>query len=69
MSTDQSPAPETSVPTCYRHPGRESHVRCTRCDRYICPDCMRDAAVGHQCVECVDGGNRGARSAAPRTYI
>ncbi|MGW2856673.1 hypothetical protein ACWDAZ_33545 [Streptomyces sp. NPDC001215] len=21
----------------------ESHVRCTRCDRYICPDCMREA--------------------------
>lgn len=69
MSTEQSPAPETSVPTCYRHPGRESHVRCTRCDRYICPDCMRDAAVGHQCVECVAGGNRGARSAAPRTVL
>lgn len=69
MSTEQSPAPETSVPTCYRHPGRESHVRCTRCDRYICPDCMRDAAVGHQCVECVAGGNRGGRSTAPRTVL
>ncbi|GAA0268101.1 rhomboid family intramembrane serine protease [Actinomadura nitritigenes] len=70
MSTEQSPAPETSVPTCYRHPGRESHVRCTRCDRYICPDCMRDAAVGHQCVECVAGGNRGSgRSTAPRTVL
>ncbi|HEU5030406.1 MAG TPA: rhomboid family intramembrane serine protease [Spirillospora sp.] len=69
MSTEQSPAPETSVPTCYRHPGRESHVRCTRCDRYICPECMRDAAVGHQCVECVAGGDRGARGAAPRTAL
>ena len=69
MSTEQSPAPETSVPTCYRHPGRESHVRCTRCDRYICPDCMRDAAVGHQCVECAGGGGRGARGSAPRTVL
>ncbi|MFD0683904.1 rhomboid family intramembrane serine protease [Actinomadura fibrosa] len=69
MSTDPSPAPETSVPTCYRHPGRETYVRCTRCDRYICADCMRDAAVGHQCVECVAEGNRGVRRARPVTPL
>ncbi|MFC5187814.1 rhomboid family intramembrane serine protease [Actinomadura harenae] len=61
MSTDQQPAPETPVPTCYRHPGREAHLRCNRCDRYICPDCMRDAAVGHQCPECVAEGHKGTR--------
>ncbi|MDL4773513.1 MULTISPECIES: rhomboid family intramembrane serine protease [Thermomonosporaceae] len=61
MSTESSPAPETSVPTCYRHPGRETYVRCTRCDRYICPECMRDAAVGHQCVDCVAEGHRSVR--------
>lgn len=65
MSTDQQPAPETPVPTCYRHPGREAHLRCTRCDRYICPDCMRDASVGHQCPECVAEGNRGVRRPRP----
>src|SRR4051794_38651360 len=59
MSTDPAQAPE--APTCYRHPGRETYVRCTRCDRPICPDCMRDAAVGHQCVECVRTGNRTVR--------
>ncbi|TDD93429.1 rhomboid family intramembrane serine protease [Actinomadura rubrisoli] len=69
MSTESSPAPETSVPTCYRHPGRETYVRCTRCDRYICPECMRDAAVGHQCVECVAEGNRGVRRARPHTAL
>ncbi|NGN68799.1 rhomboid family intramembrane serine protease [Streptomyces sp. A7024] len=49
--------------TCYRHPDRETHVRCTRCDRYICPDCMREAAVGFQCPECVNEGNREVRQA------
>ena len=63
-STPQSPA---ETPTCYRHPGRETYVRCTRCQRYICPDCMRDAAVGHQCVECVREGARTVRR--PRTHF
>ncbi|MEU6377972.1 rhomboid family intramembrane serine protease [Streptomyces sp. NPDC046909] len=58
---------ESTVTTCFRHPKVESHVRCTRCDRYICPDCMREAAVGHQCVECVKEGARSVRQA--RTVV
>ncbi|MGW1022526.1 rhomboid family intramembrane serine protease [Streptomyces sp. NPDC002577] len=54
---------QPSVTTCYRHPKVETYVRCTRCDRFICPDCMREAAVGHQCVECVKEGNRSIRQA------
>ncbi|GAA5047270.1 membrane associated rhomboid family serine protease [Thermocatellispora tengchongensis] len=52
-----------AVPTCYRHPDRETYVKCQRCERPICPDCMREAAVGHQCVECVREANRGVRQA------
>ena len=51
------------VPTCYRHPGRETYVSCVRCGRYACPDCMRSASVGQQCVECVQQSNHGARPA------
>ncbi len=58
---------ESTVTTCYRHPKVECHVRCTRCERYICPDCMREAAVGHQCPDCVKEGARSMRQA--RTLV
>jgi membrane associated rhomboid family serine protease len=46
---------------CYRHPDRATYLRCTRCQRGICPECMRSAPVGHQCVDCVNEGNRSVR--------
>ncbi|MBE1589091.1 rhomboid family intramembrane serine protease [Nonomuraea angiospora] len=59
----QPEQPAEAVPTCYRHPEKETWVRCQRCERPICPDCMRDAAVGFQCPECVAEGNKGIRQA------
>ena len=49
------------MPTCYRHPDRESYIRCQRCERTICPDCMREAAVGFQCPSCVAEGAKQTR--------
>ena len=40
---------------CYRHPNREAGVKCRRCERPICPDCMISAPVGFQCPSCVKG--------------
>jgi len=62
MSETSHPA---GVPVCYRHPGREAYIRCQRCDRPICPDCMRDASVGFQCPECIADARRTTRQAKP----
>ncbi|MBB5787271.1 rhomboid family intramembrane serine protease [Jiangella mangrovi] len=50
-------------PTCYRHPDRETYIRCSRCEKPICPDCMIAAPVGYQCPQCVAEGRRGTRQA------
>ena len=52
---------ETGTPTCYRHPDRETYVSCTRCGRPACPDCLRSAAVGQHCVDCVKEGSQSVR--------
>ena len=53
--------------SCYRHPNRETYIRCNRCQRGICPDCMRSAPVGHQCVDCVKEAARAVRQ--PTTVL
>lgn len=57
-----SATPPEAAPTCYRHTGRETWIRCQRCERPICPDCMVSAAVGFQCPDCVKQGARQTRS-------
>lgn len=41
------------VHTCFHHKGRETGRSCTRCGRPACVECLRDAAVGAHCWECI----------------
>ena len=50
-----------TVEHCYRHPGEETRIHCSRCNRLICPACMIPAPVGHHCPECVAEAKRAFR--------
>jgi membrane associated rhomboid family serine protease len=55
------PSPGAAPAVCVRHPDRATALACTRCGRPACPECLRDASVGQQCVDCVAEGRRGVR--------
>jgi membrane associated rhomboid family serine protease len=54
---------ETRLPTCYRHPDRETGLSCSECGRPICAECMTPAAVG---LRCPDHAGSRRKVSAPR---
>jgi membrane associated rhomboid family serine protease len=44
------------MPRCYRHPDREAGRSCTRCGRAACSECLVQATVGSQCLDCAKAG-------------
>jgi hypothetical protein len=44
----------TEQPTvCYRHPDKETGLRCNRCDKPICAQCARRTPTGYRCPDCI----------------
>lgn len=54
MTTDAAAAELTEPEPlyCYRHPDRETWVRCGRCDQPICSRCAMQGPVGLRCKVC-----------------
>jgi hypothetical protein len=54
MTTDAATADLHEPPPlyCYRHPDRETWVRCGRCDQPICTRCAMQGPVGLRCKTC-----------------
>lgn len=62
----------TSTPPatfCHKHPGRETGLRCNRCDKYICPSCAVRVPTGYRCKECIREQSRVYDSAQVQDYI
>ncbi|RSN58879.1 rhomboid family intramembrane serine protease [Amycolatopsis sp. WAC 04182] len=57
----QPPNPQyqqAAMPGCWWHPNRPTGLSCSRCERPACPDCLREAAVGFHCTDCIQAGRQ-----------
>src|SRR5689334_12972389 len=59
------------MPTCYRHPDRETGLSCSECGRPICTECMTAAPVGLRCPEHAGAARKVRRPAftVPRRQV
>src|SRR5687768_1313198 len=56
----------TETATCFHHRDRETGRSCTRCGRPACADCLRPAAVGSHCWQCIKDARPPVRVRAKR---
>src|SRR3954451_24028483 len=57
----------SGMPTCYRHPDRETGLSCSECGRPICTECMTAAPVGLRCPD--HAGTRRGPRIKPRPVV
>ena len=58
-----------NAPRCVNHPDRPTRVRCSSCERPICPKCMRESAVGMKCPDCARQPRRATRPGSAARYV
>ena len=54
---------------CYAHPGRETGLRCKRCERPICATCAQRTATGYLCKDCVQAHQKKFDTALWSDYL
>jgi len=54
---------------CYRHPDRQTYVRCGRCDQPICTKCAMQGPVGFRCKQCGTLANDPLTTIAPTRAV
>jgi hypothetical protein len=61
--------PQSGGLVCANHPGRETYLRCNRCNKPICNDCAVLTPTGYRCKECVRGQQRTFETAQTMDYV
>lgn len=52
-ATITNPPVEHVTLACYRHPERQTSLRCNRCSKPICIKCAQRTSVGYRCPDCI----------------
>lgn len=60
---------ETYELACYRHPDRQTALRCYSCGRPICSRCAVKTPVGYRCPECIREAEAVFYTARPLDYV
>ncbi len=60
---------ENETLTCYKHPNRQTMLRCNKCERPICSQCAVLTPTGYRCKECVLGQQKVFNNAQAGDYI
>ena len=57
------------ITVCYRHPDRETGLRCNRCGKPICTKCARRVATGYRCPDCIKMQQKSFDTAKPQDFV
>ncbi len=55
--------------TCYKHPTRETLIRCNHCEKPICLDCAVSTPTGYRCKDCIREQQKKFITTVPRDYV
>lgn len=65
----EAPAESDETLLCYRHPDRETALRCYSCGKPICSQCAVKTPVGYSCPDCVREKEDVFFNAKPLDYL
>ncbi len=69
MNQEKTESTNPDALFCYRHPNRETYLRCNKCNRPICSSCAVLTPTGYRCPECIHDQEKKFDTAQLPDYI